>query len=308
MRSSLVFSFLATAALLITGGCRKKTTPAEESEERVLLTIDGEQLTMESVVSRIPVGIDPADSAALFKEIVDVWVSERILGKLAQRQLPNIEEIERKAASYRNRLIAREYLRQMRESKEIKVPSDSVRRFYDVHKSELLTERPLVKGLYLKIPSSSEWLDEVRRLMADASDESMERIESHFGSEVLQYDYFANVWVDWQTVADLIPYRFYDPDAFLKSTRDFETSYNGSTYILHITDYLPSGSEQPFEFAKSKIEAILRQISLSAYEENLVVSLLEKGIKDGKVVKGEYDPVSHRLTHPGKLEKKKERQ
>ena len=186
MRSSLVFSFLATAALLLTGGCRKKTTPAEESEERVLLTIDGEQLTMESVVSRIPVGIDPADSAALFKEIVDVWVSERILGELAQRQLPNIEEIERKAASYRNRLIAREYLRQMRESKEIKVPSDSVRRFYDVHKSELLTERPLVKGLYLKISSSSEWLDEVRRLMADASDESMERIESHFGSEVLQ--------------------------------------------------------------------------------------------------------------------------
>lgn len=308
MRYTRFIPLLAAVALLIIGGCRKKVSPKVEKEDRVLLTIQDENLTMEEVVNRIPVGIDPADSAALFKEIVDVWVAERILGELAQNQLPNIEEIDRKVASYRNRLIAREYLRQMRESREIKVPADSVRRFYDAHKGELLTERPLVKGLYLKISSSSEWLEEVRKLMADASEESMERLESHFGSELLQYDYFANTWVDWQTVADLIPYRFYDPDAFLQSTRDFETSYNGSTYILHITDYLPTGNEQPFEFAKSKIEAVLRQISLSSYEENLVSSLIEKGIKDGKVVKGDYDPVSHRLIRTHRTEKKKEKE
>ena len=43
----------------------------------------------------------------------------------------------------------------MRDGKRFKISEDSVKAFYEAHKSELLTEIPLVKGIYLKVASSS---------------------------------------------------------------------------------------------------------------------------------------------------------
>ncbi|MDE6444771.1 MAG: hypothetical protein K2K64_10190 [Muribaculaceae bacterium] len=285
--------------------CKKeKEAPSEEAQ--VLLSVDGEDLTLSQVIDRIPVGIDPADSLALFEDIIDTWVSERVLTPLAESKLSNLEEIERKVSAYRSRLIVTEYLRQMRRSKSVKVSADSIRRFYDLHRGEMLTERPLIKGIYLKVASSSPQLEEIRRLIASGSEGSVDRLESHYGGEALQYDYFDNVWVDWQTIADMIPYRFYDPDAFLQATRDFETTYNGSTYLLHVSEYLPTGSEQPFEFAKERIEAMMEQTKVSSYEEALVSSLVEKAIKDGRLVRHGYDPVKHRMLNNGTSKRKQE--
>lgn len=289
---------------ILISACGKKKMPIE-NEEEVLLSVNGENLTLNDVVNRIPVGIESEDSIALFEDIVDTWVSERVLAQMAESKIPNMEEIERRVSSFRNRLIVREYLRQMREGREIKVSDDSVRHFYELHKNEMLTEVPLVKGIYMKVSSSSEKLDEIRHHITNASEESIDRLENHYGREALQYDYFANVWVDWQTIADLIPYRFYDPDAFLQSTRDFETSYNGSTYLLHITDYLPSGSVPPFEYAQGKIQAIMEQIKISSYEDLLVESLVKKALKEGTLVRKGYDPITRKMISQHSKENKK---
>lgn len=303
MKRSLFWIVFAFFLPFCFGSCKKEAlAPAYEPE--VLISVDGEELTLNQVIDKIPVGIDPADSAALFEDIVDTWISEKVLSPLAESKLSNMEEIERKVSSYRSRLIVTEYLRQMRRGRNIKVPSDSIRKFYDIHRKELLAERPLVKGIYMKVAASSPRIDEIRRLMASGSDESIDRLESHYGGEALQYDYFENVWIDWQTIADMIPYRFYDPDAFLQATHDFETTYNGSTYLLHISDYLPSGSEQPFEFAKDRIAAMMEQTKVSSYEEALVASLVDKAIKEGRLVRHGYDPLKHRMLTRRTTEKK----
>ncbi|MDE6299027.1 MAG: hypothetical protein K2M10_05220, partial [Muribaculaceae bacterium] len=249
---------------------------ADEGSEEILLTFRDESLTREEVVDKIPVAISYEDSIALFQEIVDNWIASKVIAEFAETQLPDIDEIDRKVDAYRRRLIVAEYLQEMKEGKKLTVSDDSIRRFYDIHRSEMLTERPLIKGIYLKIPSSSTRLDEVRRLVFDGGDASIDRLETDYAAEAVQYDYFANAWVDWQTVADLIPYRFYDPDAFLESTRNFETSYNGSTYFLKVTEYLPSGSEQPFEFAKERIASLMMQSKMALFEESSGSSMGKK--------------------------------
>lgn len=266
-----------------------------EGEEEILLTFRNESLTREEVVDKIPVAITYEDSIALFQEIVDNWIASKVIAEFAETQLPDIDEIDRKVDAYRRRLIVTEYLQEMKEGKKLTVSDDSIRRFYDIHQSEMLTERPLIKGIYLKIPSSSTRLDEVRRLIFNGGDASIDRLETDYASEVVQYDYFANAWVDWQTVADLIPYRFYDPDAFLESTRNFETSYNGSTYFLKVTEYLPSGSQQPFEFAKERIASLMMQSKMSLYEKSLISSLVKKAVDSGTLQGAAYDPVKRKM-------------
>lgn len=296
---------MIAAAVLAATGCRQ--APADNSDDAdMLVSVDGDRLTMQEVLSRIPVGIDASDSIALFREIVDSWLETRVIADLAESNLPDIEEIDRKVADYRNRLIVTEYLRRMKDGKTFRTSEDSVKAFYSLHHKELLTEAPLVKGVYIKVDDRLQGLDELRRLMTSLSDESIDRIEKEYVGSALQYDYFEGNWVDWQVIADQIPYRFYDPDAFLSTTKDFETSYNGSTYLLHVSEYLPTGSEQPFEFASPRIAALMEQKSISSYEDALVKALIAKAVKDGRLVMGNYDPLNHALISGRNDEKKKQ--
>lgn len=280
--------FLSVISMI---SCRHE--PVQPDDRDILITLNGKILTFQEVVSRIPVGIEPEDSAALFSVIVDQWVETEVLSELAESKLPNLEDIESKVENYRNRLIITEYLERMKESRSRDVASDSVRAYYEAHKRELLTESPLVKGVYMKISSNSTGKDAIRELIFRSSDEDIDCLEKDWMETALQYDYFGGTWVDWQTLADQIPYRFYDPDAFLKTTKNFETTYNGSTYLFHIMDYLPTGSVQPFDFASGRISSILEQSKIASYEKALVRSLIEKAKKEKRLVPGSYDPVSH---------------
>lgn len=292
-------------SMMLLMGC---SHPAEEAvHEDVLLRYDDRELTLSSVEDLIPVGLEAPDSAALFRRIVDEWIESAVIAQLAETKLPDTEDIDRRVREYRNRLIVTEYLRRMEDARDYKVSQDSVRDFYEAHKNELLSESPLIRGIYIKISSSSHGIEEIRSLVSRASEEDIDRLEKYWLGEALQYDYFGNVWIDWNTLADQIPYRFYDPDAFLSSTKDFETSYNGSTYIFHITDYLPSGSVQPFEFASGGIAAMFERKKMSDYHKALVRSLVEKAVKEDRLKAVGYDPVRHAM-FPGRTSEKKKRQ
>lgn len=287
-------NIVLTLCVLSLSGCVDRHEGKESSSD-VLLTLDGISLTMREVTSHIPVGIDAADSAAMFRAITDNWIKTRVLSDLAENKLADVSHIDRQVEAYRNRLIVAEYLRRMKEGKHFDINPDSIMKFYDAHKKELLTEMPLVKGVYIKVASSTIGLNEIRQLMSDASDESIDRLEKSWLDAALQYDYFGNKWIDWQTIANQIPYRFSNPDAFLSTTRDFETTYNGSTYILHICDYLPTGSEQPYEFSADRIARMMERAKMADYEQSLVNSLVKKAIDEGRMEITGYDPFLHEV-------------
>ncbi len=293
---------MALAAFtLLAAGCHKAPPPDDRD---ILISVGDSVLTLSDVVSRIPVGLESADSAALFHKIVDKWVEGMVLSQLAEEKLPQLPEIERKVADYRNRLITTEYLKRMREGKEVKVSPDSIRSFYEAHRSEFVAETPLVKGIYIKVPANSTGLDDIRRCVFTADDASIDELERNWIGEALQYEFFVNTWIDWETIADQIPYRFYDPDAFLNANNNFETTGNGSVYLLPVSEFLPTGSEQPYDFAAPRIGSMMEQAKMASYEESLVKSLIKEAIGDHRLVAVGYDPVTHRMMEQ-KNDKKK---
>lgn len=300
---------IAAAASLLAlplqlSSCRDKSEAPGAVD--VLVSMGDSVLTVSDVERKIPVGISASDSVALFRKIVDNWIEGTVLYDMAKTKLPEIEKIEEQVANYRKRLIVAEYLKKMREGKEFKISPDSVRAFYDSHKSEMVSETPLVKGIYLKVPDASAGIEEMKKCVYDASGASIDKLEKNWIGEALQYDYFENKWVDWSIIADQIPYRFFDPDAFLSSTKNFETSCNGSTYILHISDYLPSGSEIPFEFASTRISNMLEQAKMASYEEALVSALIKKAMSEGRLVAVGYDPLRGIPADRDKIKEKKD--
>ena len=303
---SLPVAMLTVASVIIgmAAGCGRDERKADD--DAILLIHGDSVLTFHEVERRIPVGLAPEDSAAMFDKIVSSWVESMVLTEMARSKLPDVDEIERRVNEYRNRLIVMSYLSMMQSKSGGKADERSIRSFYDANKGSMLLERPLVKGILLKVPESVGSLDNIKRCVFSASDESLDELERIWATEAIQYNYFNHTWVDFQVIAEQIPYRFYDQDAFVSSTKNFETSNGGTLYLLHISEHLPSGTEMPYEFASPRIAAMLEKAKLSKYETDLVNALVKKALSEERLKAIGYDPVRGRLLDNGKLKEEKD--
>ena len=285
----LIPTSLGLILLVCFFSCGKKA----DRNDIVLLRYGDRELTYNEVESQIPDGLSPFDSASLFNNIVEGWIKDVLLSEFAEQRLYDMQAIDRKVKDYRNTLIVSEYLSRMREAHTPKVDEIRVKEYYDKHRRELKLEVPLVKGVFLKINSDSKGKENLKNLLSSENPEMIDRLEREWLDRSLEYNYFRDKWIDWETVAAWIPHRFGNPDEFLKTTQYFETDYDDNSYYLQITDYLPTGEEQPFEFASSWITALLTQGDLADFEKSLVESILMKSIQDKKLEPVAYNPLTH---------------
>lgn len=282
---------MALLLLLLIFSCARQNSDNAEMKN-ILLEFKGDELALNEVIDRIPPNMAPADSMALFKEIVDNWLKEKMLTDLAKENIGNYGEIEKKVENYRKKLILNEYLSTLRSRGEIKISEDSLKSFYENHHDELLTEVPLVKGIFIKVPTVMENKEQIKNLLQLCDANSIDELEANYMNGLSAYEYFGDKWVNWNVIEDILPYRFNNPDEFLSHNKIFETSYNDCTYILRITDYLPSGSVQPYEFVESWLPEFLERRELSKYEDKLMESLLDDAMKEKTIKFIGYDPVT----------------
>lgn len=285
-----------TIAVLVslTAGCGHEKKQ-DGSGQDILVTVGDSSLLLDNVLISIPVGLSAEDSAEMFHAIVDSWIERQALAEVAEENAIDIDRINRLVDDYRSRLIIDDYLHKMVGSRGSEPQEKEIRQYYEANKDKFILNAPLVKGIYIKTPDDDDRLPDLKRWIQTATESAVDNIEKNGLRHAVQYEYFADRWLEWNVVAEQIPYRFYDADAFLRSTRNFVTSYDGSTYLLHIFEYLPSGAEMPYEYAASKIAEILKDRNSAQYRKKLLHDIYSRQIKSGKISPGTYDPLTGKM-------------
>lgn len=293
--SAHIYALVAALLPVMLLSCSEKEH-AEQPDGSIVVSVGDSVLTVAEVEMRIPRGIDPQDSVEMFKAIADAWVMDLVLADVAERNLPDPERIQKMVDAYRNGLIINEYLKSMSERAASDPDESDIRKYYDSHRDEFILTQPLVRGAYLKVAETDASLPDLRQWMSQFSDESVDKIEKGGLKHASAYRYFRDEWIEWNAIADQIPYRFFDADAFVSATRNFETAADGSAYILHISDYLLSGSEMPYEVARLKILEILRTENIREARQKLINEIYGEKVKSGLLRSGNYDPLKREFT------------
>lgn len=149
---------------------------------------------------------------------------------------------------------------------------------------DFILDRPMLQGIYLKVPDNAPNLAAIRRLYRSDKQDDIDRLEKEVLTSAIHYDYFRDKWVDWSQVEMHIPYDFGDKaDAFLKGRDHFETTAGGFVYLLDIKDVLPTGAVMPFDNAKRLITERLTARQRRIYDANLMRNLYDKTMADGKI-------------------------
>lgn len=269
-------------------GCGRDKDSSVSADSEFVAQYRDSVLLLSDIVRQLPAGISTADSAALVRRIADQWIEGFLIEDLAAGQIDDIDRIDALTDAYRRSLIADSYRRKMRRNGVQPVDMDGVKAYYKAHSAELRLERPVVKGLFIRIPASSRHLDDIRQWMRQADTDSYDALENTGRREATAFRYFADQWTDFDMIAGEIPSRLGDGDRFVESTVDFETELNGTVYMLHLTDYRKSGDIMPEEYAAPLIEDRMKALHLADYEAGLIKALRASAIEKNILKEGNY--------------------
>lgn len=274
---------VATLGVLLGSGCSR---PEVDGDPDLVARVGKQVLMRADLDKALAPGLSPQDSTRLAHAYVRSWVDSHLMAQVAARNIPDMSQIDRMVEDYRNELIAWEYRRLMlvHHSDGIYAP-DSIEAYYRAHPDMFILERPLVKGVYIKIADNSPSLARVRKLYRSTRDADIDRLEKQDLEGMIHYDYFRDHWVDWEQIETRVPIDFgSSPDAFLAANKYVETTSNGFVHLLEITDYLKTGSPMPLEKAEEQIRRDLFNLHRSEYDTRLRMDLLNRGLGDGTIV------------------------
>lgn len=264
------------------------------SDDTVVVSLGDSVLYLGEVLQQIPRGLEAQDSLAMFRSITETWLRRQVLVSVAENNIPDMAEIDRLVDNYRTDLILGRYLAVVSE-RAGNPDSRQVEKYYRENGDSMLLDEPVVKGIFLKVSENDPKIDRLREWMRKADEDAVDNLEVNGLRGAIQYEYFQDRWHAWHEVADLVPYRFFDADAFLESTKDFETSYGGSAYIIHIKEYVASGEPMPEDYAKAKISEMIRRSNVASGRNKLITDIYNREVKEGRLRGGLYDPVSGKL-------------
>lgn len=280
---------ILTTIVAVAAGCSGAKETSEPSEAEIAAQYRDSVLLISDVERLLPPAISPEDSVTLAQSIIDEWINGLLIEDLAASQIDDLDRIERLTQRYYRSLIAESYRRKTREQGVQPVDEDAIGDYYKRHASQMKLERPIVKGLFIKLPTTSRRLNDIRTWMSSPSPETYDELENIQTKENAVFRYFADKWIDFDVLAGEIPYRFNDADKFLEQNSNFEVEHNGNSYILHIAEYKPSGSIMPEDYATPIIEDRIKSSNLEHYEAALIKALRRKAIEKNILREGKFN-------------------
>ncbi|MDE6018092.1 MAG: hypothetical protein K2G85_04690 [Muribaculaceae bacterium] len=285
MRKSI---FIILSGLSLAAGCGRSDKEAVAADSEFVAQYRDSILLMQDILKQIPADISKEDSASLIKTITDQWIDGLLIEDLAGSQIDDMDRINSLTQMYRRSLIADSYRRKMRQNGVQPIDKKKASQYYKSHISEMKLERPIIKGLFIRLPSTSRHIDEVRGWMKSDDPESYDQLENTGRREATVFRYFADRWIDFDVIADEIPKNLSEADKFVEETTDFETEINGTVYILHLTDHRKSGETMPEEYAIPLIEDRMSTQNLADYEIGLIKALRKSAIENNILKEGNY--------------------
>lgn len=275
------YTSICLAAGLLLGACagRDNAMPAD-----ALVSVGNKCLTRADLSVHIRPGLSASDSTELARAYIRSWIDAQLVAEVASAEV-DMNEVERLTAEYRNELIKAQYRRVMASQASTGIfAEDSLKTYYESHISDFVLERPMLKGIYIKVPDKARELPALRRLYKSDRPDDIDRLEKAALSAAVHYDYFRDRWVDREQIENRIPIDFDGAEgAKIAACKPIEVTSGGFTYLLSVSGYLAAGATMPYEAARPLVHERLLAARRIAYDATLRNALFSRALDDGTI-------------------------
>ena len=265
--------------------CASCTQEVDHKGKIPLVEVDGQFLYREDLVPVIPVGLSAADSVRFAEEYMRTWAEDVLLYDKARRNIRQDGEIERLVEAYRKDLVMNRYQQELVNQKLAGDISEQELESYYLDNRQLFTvDRPLIKGLFIKVPLTAPHVANVRRWYRQEEREAVEHLEKYSLRNAVKYEYFYDKWQPVSEVFAWMPRQEgITAENRLQGNRHIELQDTAFHYFLHITDYRAAGEEEPYEIARVRARELLLNERQAAFLKQADEDLYREAIENDEV-------------------------
>lgn len=265
---------------LLCASCADKRNVREDD---LLVEVDGNFLYKEDLRAVLPFGLSKDDSLLFAENYIRSWIEDALLYDVAKSNIPDNAEVEKLVDNYRKTLIMHTYQQELIKQRLSSQFSEQVLTdFYMENKYLFVLERPLIKGLFIKVPLTAPRLSDVRKWYKSETQEAVENLDKYTLQHALNYDYFYDKWIALSDVLGKMPLKEDSPEQYIKEKRHVELKDTSFYYFLNVTDYLEVGDEKPYDFARPSVIEILTNLKRVEFIRDVKDDLYQEAL-NGKI-------------------------
>lgn len=250
-----------------------------------LVEVSGKFLYQEDLKSVLPVDLSVDDSLLFAEHYIKDWIESVLLSDKAKSNIPDNEKINELVENYREALIVHTYQQRLIDQKlSEEIGEDEMKDYYEKNKSLFVVERPLIKGLFIKVPIKASGLNKVRTWYKKNTPENVEHLEKYSFQNAVNYEYFYDKWLNASDVIDKIPLKVSNPETYLEHNKQIEVRDSAYCYFLNVEDYQGAGEQKPYEFARQEIKDMLVNLKRVSFIQGVKDDLYEGATERNKII------------------------
>ena len=251
-----------------------------------LVGVAGKFLYQDDLQAALPLNLSADDSVLFAESYIKNWVEDVLLFDKAEGNILDSEKIKSLVESYRKALIMHTYQEALVKQKLAdEITADEVVEYYEKNKQLFLLDKPIVKGVFLKVPLKASKLSDVRRWYKRNTQDAIEQLEKYSLLNAVTYDYFYDKWRPLDEIEALIPNRTWNADSdYLEKNRNVELKDTAYHYFLHIEEYLGKDSQKPLDFAEEEIKETLINLKRVEFINGVKNDLYHQASDKNKII------------------------
>lgn len=249
-----------------------------------LVELDGNFLYKEDLQSVLPVNLSKDDSLLFAEHYIRNWVEDVLLYDKARNNIPNDKEIDKLVENYRKSLIMHTYQQALiHQQLSEEISEQDLEDYFEKNQTLFKVERPLMKGLFIKVPLKASQLSNVRRWYKTETQDAVEHLEKYSLQNAVKYEYFYDRWVPVSDVSNMLPLKVSHVEEYLNKNRHVELKDTAFYYFLNVSDYRSVGEQEPYEFARVHVKDMLLNMKRVEFMNQVKDDLYQRAVKRDKI-------------------------
>ena len=267
--------------LIVLASCHRKQDP-------VVAQVYQYKLYASEVRSAMPVGLSQDDSLTLVRDFIDSWVKEKLVLHEAEKKLsPREKNFDKEMSEYRNALMINKYYDKlwMEDTASKSVTEQEISAFARTLDSRYTVEKEIVRVNYVKMPTRSAELPQIKAVLFDESrrKEEKESLVAMLG-DTIEYLLDDDAWLYLDDIQNEVSFEI---DAQKAAERGnvvhIEKAVGDQTVLLVILDYRSQRSVNETKEERAAAGMLLMNQRKAQYINEYVQDLYDKALKSGKI-------------------------
>src|SRR5574344_418345 len=248
-----------------------------------IMEVNGNVLSYDDIVKVMPEDLSGQDSAIFVENYKKRWATNILMYDKALRNVGSTDEINELAEIYRRELIINEYEQQLIDQEMPELNEDSIMAFYEKQKEHFPLEEAIVKGIFIKILTSTPNQSKLSRWLSNINDENLDNIMRFCTKTAIYYDFFNDNWVYYSKISSLLPEKMDANDPAL-SRGTVVLQSDEYSYYLKIIGICQAGEPKPYEFIRPELMNIMANKQKIDFIHNFQEDLYQKALKNNTII------------------------